>query len=337
MAAQSRPMKPADVRECTEVIAAHPVIGPRYRNAIKELHAAWLALLRCQAHKTRVFQIGEGPRAPICFVGVSVFVNDEFVREIKTPPGFWFGPELARRISGGPSPVLSDVQLREANSREGLNLLVWEGCMRPEFAQENRRTVMAAFIEAHRGYLWKEMIGLQVEGAERLHWSLQSGTLLWDFDRGQYADYAGDDPDRIVRSPHVIGVTREIELSRGRGGSWVGRLFDYEQPRFGFSHSEQRLLLAAIADESGTDQMLADTLALALPTIKKTWRSVYQKAADRHPDLIPEGACDGSSGRGKEKRRRLLAYIREHPEELRPVSRKLLERPSAMLARVIRS
>ena len=29
-------------------------------------------------------------------------------------------------------------------------------------------------------------------------------------------------------------------------------------------------------------------------------------------------------GRGREKRRRLLAYLREHPEELRPFSRKLL-------------
>ena len=29
-------------------------------------------------------------------------------------------------------------------------------------------------------------------------------------------------------------------------------------------------------------------------------------------------------GRGKQKKQRLLDYLREHPEELRPVSRKLL-------------
>ena len=29
--------------------------------------------------------------------------------------------------------------------------------------------------------------------------------------------------------------------------------------------------------------------------------------------------------RGKQKKQRLLAYLREHPEELRPVSRKLLQ------------
>jgi hypothetical protein len=34
--------------------------------------------------------------------------------------------------------------------------------------------------------------------------------------------------------------------------------------------------------------------------------------------------------RGKEKRRPLLAYLREHPEELRPISRKPLQTPSAV-------
>jgi hypothetical protein len=32
----------------------------------------------------------------------------------------------------------------------------------------------------------------------------------------------------------------------------------------------------------------------------------------------------GGAPRGREKRRELLAYLREHPEELRPVTRKLL-------------
>jgi hypothetical protein len=35
------------------------------------------------------------------------------------------------------------------------------------------------------------------------------------------------------------------------------------------------------------------------------------------------------SERGKEKKHRLLGYLREHAEELRPVSRKLLQQAAA--------
>jgi hypothetical protein len=61
-------------------------------------------------------------------VGVSVFVQDDFLSEMKQPPHFWLGPELIRRMTQGESPLLSGKQLREANSCGGLNLLVWEGC-----------------------------------------------------------------------------------------------------------------------------------------------------------------------------------------------------------------
>ena len=66
-----RPMEPKDVRECADIIAAHPVIGPRYGNRIGDLSKAWLRLIGCDAMRATVFQTVEGPRAPICFVGVS--------------------------------------------------------------------------------------------------------------------------------------------------------------------------------------------------------------------------------------------------------------------------
>ncbi len=51
------------------------------------------------------------------------------------PPQFWVGPELARRLLKGESPVLSDEQLREDNSHGGLNLVVLE----VELVQGTRR------------------------------------------------------------------------------------------------------------------------------------------------------------------------------------------------------
>jgi hypothetical protein len=55
------------------------------------------------------------------------------------------------------------------------------------------------------------------------------------------------------------------------------------------------------------------------------WRTIFNRAGSRLPELFPDHqqVNAGNTERGKEKRRHLLAYLREHPEELRPVSRRL--------------
>ena len=92
--------------------------------AVADLRSAWLRLLGCKAMKAAVIEEVNGSRATICFVGVSTFVDDDFIRELKKAPPFWVGPELARRVVRGDSPPLSDKQVREANSLGGVNLLV---------------------------------------------------------------------------------------------------------------------------------------------------------------------------------------------------------------------
>ena len=77
--------------------------------------------------------------------------------ELKTPPDFWVGPELTARIVRGICAFLTRKQLREANSRDGLNLVCWENCFLPEYEDkgEVQRYMMTGFIESTRGYLWK--------------------------------------------------------------------------------------------------------------------------------------------------------------------------------------
>ncbi len=78
----------------------------------------------------------------------------------------------------------------------------------------------------------------------------------------------------------------------------------------------------------GTDRELSGDLGISLATVKKTWRSIYDRVATRSPDLISaNSAANGDEAmpeRGREKKHPLIAYLRQHPEELRPVSRKLL-------------
>ena len=321
-------MQPGDVHEAAEIIAQHPVIGPRYGSAIADLPKAWLRILSSEAVNAFVLHADEGDDAPICGMNVTVIVNDDFVREIKTPPLFWVGPALARRIVGGNSPLLSETQLREENSRGGLNLLVWEGCPRHEFEfdPEIFRCAMDAFIHMNAGYLWKEAISTQSESEGRLHWAMKTGGWFWDAAANSYVESLNGDAEAIASKPHIIGVTRKdlLENSWSSAGSWVGRLFDYHPPIFGFNRSEQRVLTLALT--GATDEQLSAKLNTSLPVIKKTWVSIYHRVADHLPHLIPDALQSdiGGAARGREKRRDLLAHLREHPEELRPVSRKLL-------------
>ena len=317
-------MDPGNIPECVDIVANHPVIGPRYGSAIEHLAEAWRSLLQFDSLRTAVVHADEGSHAPICLFGVTAIVRDDFLREMKTPPHFWLGPELTRRIMKGESPLLTGKQLREANSRGGLNLVCWEAGFRPEYEAngEVQRYMMSAFIEVHRGYLWKEVIASQPDGPDRLDFFLKTGGCLWDPLAGGYTSMMTKDLTEIVSQPHVVGITRDLELRRQRdwAGSWVGALFDYHPPMLGFNRSEQRLLSCALS--GATDEHLAGMLGISLPAVKKLWVSIYRRVEGGLPELIadPLPSDIPASGRGREKRRRLLAYLRDHPEELRPVS-----------------
>jgi DNA-binding CsgD family transcriptional regulator len=338
MSIRHRPMRPKDVRECVEIVAADPITGPRYGKSIADLAPAWLRLLRSNGFSgSAVFEeVEEGavrPRPRMLGVGLGVFVSDDFLRELKTPPFFWIGPELAKRVMRGNSPVLSEKQVSEANSRVGLNIVMWHVCLREEDVKrpEVGAELMASMFDNHRGYLLKELVG-QADSSEHLEGMRNTGGHLFRPEVGDYGSFDGADLSEILLEPHVTGLTREI--AQRELGSWIGYLFLYQPPRFGFSRSEQRLLLAALA--GGTDEELGVELGVSLSTAKKLWRSIYRRVAARDPELIPDDSqAEGeSSKRGRSKKQRLMAYLREHIQELRPFSRKILERDTAEARRL---
>ena len=324
MILRERAMQPEDIPECVEILGNHPVVGPRYGKAIEELPAALSLLLELDAQTTSVMFSGESATAPICWIGISAFVRDDFVDDLKKPPHFWVGAELTSRIVRGKSPLLTGKELRDANSRGGLNLICWEGCTRSgyELNGEWLRFMMSTFVEKHRGFLWKEIISAQSESMDYLLLVLNTGGRFWDPLAGGYTSSLRKTPADILRKPHVLGATRDVD--RGElTGSWAGALFDYHPPVLGLSQSEQRLLTCAL--QGTTDEQLAAMLGISLSAVKKVWISIHSRVQDSMPGIIPAPTpAILASGRGKEKRRSLLRYLREHPEELRPVSRRLL-------------
>jgi hypothetical protein len=82
------------------------------------------------------------------------------------------------------------------------------------------------------------------------------------------------------------------------------------------------MLLWALLVQS--DSMIAERLGLSPSTLKKTWRSIYDRVSRVDPLLDAFDRPPMSSAvtaRGKEKRTRLIEYLRLHMGELRPFPR----------------
>jgi hypothetical protein len=318
MAITYRPMRPKDVKQCVEIVAADPIVGPRYGKAIGNLRAVWLELLGSEALRAIVLEHSfKASGVEIVGVGASAFVSEDFFRELKTPPFFWAGPEITKRVVCGASPLLTNKQVRHGNSNAGLNLIVWEGVVRASYYTEPEvhHSMLAGFLEMHRGFHLKELLGhgTNVVGLEA---TFRMGNLLLSSVDGTYIDHMEKTPQELLSVPHFIGISRELALSRL--GTWIGSLFIYEPPRLGFRPSEQRLLLAAL--RGGRDEDLAHELGLSLSAVKKRWLSIYERVAACDSRIIPvaDSGHDGASERGKGKKQLLLAYLRQHPGELRP-------------------
>ncbi len=322
MALRYRRMKSSDVDGCVSVIASHPVYSPRYGHNLVHLAPALRACLSLESLRAIVFEetLPDGA-VRLMGAGVFVFVTDQFLAAAKSPPFFWIGPDLARLVCSKRSPLLPNDDLRAANALGGLNAVTWLWGISPDDIHrlEVRKHAMEAFYLEMRGFRLKELLG-QGTVIEEIESALRSGGFLIGSDGRPM-----DSPDRplseVVGKPHVFCMTRD--LMNKDFGSWTSALFVHQEPQIGFSPCEQRLLEEAL--RGGTDEEIAHELEISLSAVKKAWHSVYGRVESSSVGILPKSSSDSDLGdRGKGKKHRLLAYIREHLEELRPVSMKLL-------------
>lgn len=327
MNVRHRAMQPKDLRKCAEQLAAHPILRRRYGDLLERFPSAVGRVLGQDSLSAVMFEESRAPVPRFVGFGMAVFVGDDFLREVKTTPSFWIAPKLVERIVGGRSPLLSNAEVREANSTAGLNLVVWHDSSHPEdmARAEVGTAAMNAFEESYRGFQLREVIA-QADCLEHMRVMDNAGGLYFDRLRSSYGAFPEVDARNFCDEPRNVGMTRELALTHG--ASWVGSLFLYAPPQIGLSRSEQELLFCALT-AGGTDDELSRNLNISLSAVKKAWRTIYDRVATCMPELVPgDTQAARITGRGKEKKQRLLAYLREHPEELRPISRKLLE-PSA--------
>jgi hypothetical protein len=108
----------------------------------------------------------------------------------------------------------------------------------------------------------------------------------------------------------VFGQTRERALLEPVG-STVSFLFRSVRPRYYFPASQRRVLRAALAGRS--DNEIAAQLGVSRDAIKGTWKAILTRVWDYDIELAGQAATH--------RRRHVLEYVRQHPEELRPYER----------------
>lgn len=323
-----RPMQLKDVPKCVEHVAVHPILGPRYGKLIEQLPSA-IRFALLNGLLTTIFEECRGSTTRHLGATMGFFVSDAFLHQSKTAPSFWLGPELVKRIAAGKSPILSSAQVRDANSAAGLNLLVWHNTCHPQdlMRGEIATAGMTSFDQISRGFRLQEVVA-QADCLEHMNAMRYAGGLYFDRVLGTYGNSPEVNAWNFSDEPRNFGITRDLAFTQG--SSWLSSLFvSYSSPRLGLSQGEQRLLLAA--RDGATDEELSGRLGISIHAVKMRWRMIYDRAAACLPDLVADNSCvDGETRhRGREKKQHFLDYIRRHPEELRPISRKLLNQWTA--------
>jgi len=306
-----RPIRPAELDEC---LSLNPKsMGDELVGRARAL-AAWQRLRMARSFRAVVIE-SDVPIKGHRIVGfaANVFVSAAFAeREIADPkPGV--NARLISSIASGDAVVLTAKQLAYENTQGCLHLIVVQPCsmpavLTPEERQDVIRQVSLANLSCFDGYRVRQVL-MEATSASEIEFtrSFQVWKLLSTLE-----DYHRRNPGNSWNRDRALFA---IDLAGGHSFEVKGG--HDREPILGLRSSDQELLEAAL--RSTTDLELSVELGLKLPALKKRWASVFNRVAVAKPELLP-GLDDNLDRhtRGRQKKHRLLAYVREHPEELRP-------------------
>jgi hypothetical protein len=299
-----RPILEADLSKCLDIQPA--CLGDQIVGRSAALRV-WKSLLDNPAFLANVIE-SDRPIAghTIVACGMGVFVSRAFADQeiLKPRPGL--NARIIASVTSGDSVLLSRSDIAAANAGEGLDFVnmygAWrEGIMNASQLAEAQALLGTSFVEHFAGYRFNRVLK-EVIGASQITLALATGTY------------------RLVAKFRESGsalavVTRESVITAPY--SVAARMYRYQEPVLHLRPAEQKLLSAALAGK--TDAELSAELGLSIEAIKKRWMSIFDRVDEFKPEILSQSG-DITDGRGPQKRHRVIAYIRIHPEELRPFS-----------------
>lgn len=310
-----RSLHEEDLSDCLDIAgprAGFDLVGPKRGTEI------WKDLLRSSAFNAAVIET-QTPIAGHRIVGFgsSVFVSPCFADHELSMPRPGLNSRILQSIERSQSVVLSSIELRHSNTYSLLDLVVLCGCWIPSSLPREKVTQVQAllamsFLEHHLGYRLRMLISEAVGEADRqFAEDSRSWKTICEFEANSQSSLP--DGCKIKRSLVAISRSDALEMP----GTVASILFHCFAPTLGLSSADKRLLIAAI--RGLTDIELSSELQISVPAVKKRWLAIFERVRMNCPDILVEIYDEpDSETRGKQKRHRVLDYVRRHPEELRP-------------------
>jgi hypothetical protein len=312
-----RPIRISDCEACAALV--QPLAGAAA--GAPALAALWRELLREERISGGVVVEATAPDCVLAF-GLIAFVDDGFLAEYLAAPQPYLSASLYEGIRSGRPLLLGPPDVRQANEAGTLNFVILHFRLAPDLEPSAQQGAVAAaeaaFRLAHGGYRVRRVLQEAYGPYERA--MLTSAGLRLKSDYSDCFAAAGDAQPPADQRPALMGLYADDDAESRLLGTAAAALFHYDEPRFYFSPGEQRMLARAVLDES--DEEIARELGVSMAAVKKIWRRVYERVADRDPGLLDVDANGPGSTRGKEKRRVLLRYLRNQLHELRPLARR---------------
>lgn len=308
-----RPVARRDVDECFELLP--PWLGVD-RQQVAEMRQVWDWLIDEPSLLSGIIEdLVLPPGKRIQATGVTLIVPQSLVRslDLDGQPQAFITRRIYSALRDGSFKPMTDREIGIENARGELTMMILHFSQRDHdidnpYVQDVITMANDTFRTFHDGFNLRAIYYETGEINDLV--AVASG-----FIRRQYANQAELQALPRERQPALFGLTRD----QARGllpGSPARNCFQNQPPLFTFSASQRRLLWFALFDDS--DDALMPLLDVSVHGLKKLWRGIYERIEDRMPEFFGDGGSGDEGKRGPEKRRQVLAYVRQRPEELRP-------------------
>jgi hypothetical protein len=276
---------------------------------------AWHELL-CATDATRsaVVELRSNGHVEVVGFGLATFVKKPFAdAELQHPrPGL--NARLVESLINGHSVVATYDEVRRANTQGDLQQVILDTSWNDTLLNSDQRDAVRvllgrAYQELYAGYHFGRILAEMVDTLDL--WHVRGHRSFEVVDR--FDDFRQANPDTMWNADRAL-LAATSDTMRLDPHSVAAELFQHHrQPRFAFTRREQQLL--EIALEGGDDASASDSLSVTVPAIKRRWERIFDRVAAVTPEICPPA---GDGRRGVQKRQRILTYVRQHPEELRP-------------------
>jgi len=306
----------SDIPAIAETFAGRNALPlePRVRQALPGLLAQLISSPACTLS---VFEDdGRSGMHVVSFAG-GIFVRDELIDEYLAAPYPGLLSAVLAALLDGRRPLLTEDEIRQSNSSEGLVIVVFPMPYRrrdwddPQ-VQELRKLAPQALMRDIGGYRLRA-IYYEVFTDETAGYMQAGGYRLLNDFSGRSGTGGLDNDCR----PRMLRLTR-ADIPPG-AMSMATQMFDPPQVRLGLTPAEQRVALHALRGAS--DRAIAAALGLSTETVRSNWRSIYQRLTHMLADVETPARQADDASRGLEKRRVAIEYLRQNMHELRPTLR----------------